>query len=116
MAEAERVIQRRVSDRDLDLFDVAAEIGVSNRQLQRVFREEGGEALRGALLRVRMERARELLEREQTPLPAVQVAPLVGHSKPSDLRQAFQRYWGLNPSDVQRAAPEELYGEVQPLG
>lgn len=96
------------------LADIAEELGCSPRQLQRVFREEGGEDLRSYLLRVRMERARKLLSREKDPLPIVAVAPMVGYRRPSGLRQAFLRYWGVNPSDVQAGVPDELYGEVFP--
>lgn len=113
--DAERVIQRRLADGDLDLAYVAAEVGVSARQLQRVFREEGQETFRAALLRVRMERARLLLEREHNPLPVVRVSTSVGYSKPSGLRQAFLRYWGINPSEVQGDAPGELYAEVRDI-
>lgn len=108
------MLARRSEELDLAIVDVAEEVGCSLRQLQRVFREEGSEEPRAALLRLRMERARELLSRDVDPLPIRAVAPLVGYRQPSGLRQAFRRYWGINPSAVQEDAPEELYGEVRP--
>ena len=43
LRSAQAVIQRRYRDPDLALADVALDVGISARQLQRVFREEGGE-------------------------------------------------------------------------
>jgi AraC-like DNA-binding protein len=110
--DALRLIHQRLADNQLDLTTIAAEVGVPPRQLQRAF-SGADETFREVLLRARMERARSLLERERNPLPASRVAGLVGYSKPSGLRQAFQRYWSLNPSDVQSEAPDELYSEVR---
>ena len=55
LRDARAVIRRQYRDPDLVLADVAEAVGVSPRQLQRVFREEGGEDFRTSLLRVRME-------------------------------------------------------------
>lgn len=109
---AQSAIRRRSGELDVALSEIAADAGCSLRQLQRVFREEADEEARSYLLRVRMERARELLSRETNPLPIVAVTPMVGYRKPSGLRQAFVRYWGINPSEVQPPPPEYL-GDVQ---
>jgi AraC-like DNA-binding protein len=61
LAEAERVISQAYGDPDLTLSDVASEVGVSPRQLQRIFRELKPLTFRASLERVRMTRARELL-------------------------------------------------------
>ena len=80
-------------------------MGTSARQLQRAFAQDGT-TFRGELLRVRMERARRLLSREKNPLPVRAVALRVGYRKPSGLRQALIRFYGMNPSDVQPPPPE----------
>ena len=105
---ARRVLRRRYAELDLALADVAAELEVSARQLQRVFHEEACESFRTALLRLRMERAVKLLERG---VPAYQVAPLVGYRRPSGLRHALLRWYGRNASDFQSPPPEYL-GDV----
>jgi AraC-like DNA-binding protein len=105
-AAACAVIRERYRDPDLALADVAAAVGVSTRQLQRVFREVGGENFRSCLLRVRMERAAALLGRENEPLPVHVVARHVGYRQASGLRQAFRRHFGVNPSTIQPAPPE----------
>lgn len=104
---AQRVIRHRSGELDLTLGDVADEVGCSPRQLQLVLAEHD-QNFRAMLLAVRMERARELLSRERNPLPIRVVAPRVGYRKPAGLRQAFRRYWGINPSEVQPEPPEYL--------
>ena len=105
---ARAVVRARYRDPELSLAAVAAAIGSSPRQLQRVFREAGGEDFRTHLLGVRMREAHRLLvERD---VPAYKVAPRVGYSgaSASGLRLAFKRYYGVTPSAVQRPGPEYL--------
>ncbi len=98
---ARAVIRQRYADPNLTLAEVAAAVNASSRQLQRVFREEGGEEFRAYVLQVRMEQARRLLSREKNPLPVRVVARRVGYRQASGLRQAFVRFYGHNPSEVQ---------------
>ncbi len=105
---AQSYIGHAYTDPDLDLSDVAEAVGASTRQLQRVFRDEGGEDFRSYLLRIRMERATVLLSREQNPLPIHITARRVGYRQASGLRQAFLRFYGYNPSTIQRRGPEYL--------
>lgn len=110
--DAQRSIRARYSELDLGIEDVAADVGTSTRHLQRVLREIGQTTFRQTLLEIRMKKARQLLARKRRPLPIHQVAPRVGYRRPSGLRQAFRRYWGCNPSEVQPAPPEELWYEI----
>lgn len=110
---AERRIRDRYSELDLALSDIAADLETSTRQLQRVSAEVAGRTFRDVLLEVRMKEARRLLTRKRSPLPVRVVALRVGYRKPSGLRQAFVRYWGCNPSDVQPEPPEELWMEPE---
>lgn len=109
---AMRRMRERYPELDLALSDIAGDLGTSTRQLQRVFIEVGGRSFREALLEVRMKEARRLLTRQRSPLPVRAVALRVGYRKPSGLRQAFVRYWGCNPSEVQPEPPDELWMEV----
>lgn len=94
VAKAE--IRRRIADPDLSLKALAEAVGSSPRQLQRVFSEAAGEGFRDYVLRVRMERARQLVERDD--LPAHVVAEHCGYRGRSGLIQAFIRYHGQPPS------------------
>lgn len=106
LAKAKRVIRQRYSEFDLGLADIAAEVGCSTRQLQRVFREIDETDFRSYLLSVRMERARQLLSRKRGGLTVRQAAQRVGYQESSGLRPRFQRYFGVNPSEVQAPPPD----------
>jgi two-component system response regulator YesN len=114
LTRAKGSIRKRYAEFDFTLDDVAEEVGTSRRQLQRVFAELEGEDFRSYLLRVRMERARTLLSRKRNPLSIRATAPRVGYRKPSGLRQAFKRQFGINPSEVQPEAPAYLGTLVEP--
>ena len=106
LTEAKRVIDQRYGEFDLELADIAQDVGCSTRQLQRVFREVGGTDFRSYLLSVRMERARQLLSRKRGGLTVRQAARRVGYREASGLRQQFVRYFGKNPSEVQAPPPD----------
>lgn len=110
LREAQRAICERYSEFDLSLADIAADVGCSTRQLQRVFRELAGEDFRGYLLQVRMEQVHRLL-RKRTGLSIRATAPLVGYRAANGLRQAFLRFYGYTPSIIQPEPPEFL-GEM----
>lgn len=98
---AAEVIAERFSDRDLSLPEVAAEVGTSPRQLQRIFRELADVSFKEALTTVRMERALVLLDAKDQP-PARRVARLVGYGDGGNFTTAFRGYWGGPPSEVRR--------------
>lgn len=110
LRRARGVIRSRFADPDLDLSDVAEAIGSSPRQLQRA----SGEAFRSYLLRVRMTEAKRLITREPNPLPVRIACRRVGYRQASGLRQAFVRFYGYNPSAIQKRHPEYLGSETFP--
>lgn len=114
LRDAQAYVSRSYAELDLTLGDVAAAVGTSPRQLQRVFAECAGEDFRGYLLRIRMGHAYRLLGRERNPLPIRTVAPRVGYRQASGLRQAFVRFYGYNPSEIQPAPVEYLGSSVAP--
>ena len=111
---AQRYVRVWYSDPDLSLIEVAGAVGTSPRQLQRVFREQGDEDFRTYLLRIRMEQAVRLLTRPRNPLPIHRTARRVGYRQHSGLRQAFLRYYGYNPSEIQAPPPSYVGTEIEP--
>lgn len=111
---AQAYVGHSYAELGLTLADVADAVGTSPRQLQRVFAEYAGEDFRSYLLRVRMRHAYRLLSRERNPLPVRVVAPRVGYSEPSGLRQAFVRIYGFAPSEIQPAPLEYLGNTFAP--
>jgi transcriptional regulator GlxA family with amidase domain len=106
LVAAKAAIHKRYAEFDLTLGDIAEGVGCSPRQLQRVFAELTSDDFRGHLLRVRMERAHRHLSRKKRGLTVRAVAPAVGYREASGLRQAFVRFYGYNPSEIQPEAPE----------
>lgn len=99
---AAEVIAERFPDRNLSLPEVAAAVGTSPRQLQRIFGEFADMGFQEALTTVRMNRAVALLDAGGQ--PAVRhVAPLVGYNDAGNFTTAFRRYWGEPPSQKRRA-------------
>ena len=113
LRDARRAIRARYPECDLTLAQIAGDVGTSSRQLQRVFRELAGEDFRAYLLRVRMTEAARRLRRGET---VRATAPRVGYRKPSGLRQAFLRFYGINPSELSPAPPHYLGSAEWPEG
>lgn len=106
LVNAQRVIRQRYSEFDLGLSDVAEDVGCSPRQLQRVFRELADTEFRSFVLRVRMEQAHRLLSRKKEGLTVRAAARAVGYREASGLRQAFLRFYGYAPSEIQPEGPD----------
>lgn len=90
----------------LSLAAFARELGLSERQVSRLFRRELGASFREHLIELRLERARQLLaETEQS---VVDVAGETGWSSLAHFGAVFRRRTGLTPSAYRaraRAAP-----------
>ncbi len=93
--EVRAVLATRLDDPELSVDDVAAEVYVSRRQVQRVM-EDHETTFRGELTSLRLQRAAELLDRE--PLTVREVARHVGYRQPAQFAKAFRRMHGLTPS------------------
>jgi AraC family transcriptional regulator of adaptative response / methylphosphotriester-DNA alkyltransferase methyltransferase len=103
--EAAEIIEREYA-RSLDLEGVARRVASSRRQLQRAFAEAGETSFRSALQRVRMTRARELLQ--EGSLPVSEVAGAVGYRQPAQFSKAFRRHHGVSPSSYREGRPTGL--------
>ena len=69
-----------------------------------------GEDFRSCLLRVRMERAQRLLSRRKHNFTVGATARAVGYRQANGLRQAFLRFYGYNPSEIQ-PEPHKFLGD-----
>jgi AraC-like DNA-binding protein len=86
-------------DASLDEVSLAAlshQIGLSERQVSRLFREEFGTTFRDHLATLRLERAKRLLA--ATDLPVIEVAGHTGWSSLAHFNAVFRRRVGLTPS------------------
>jgi AraC-like DNA-binding protein len=103
------VIRERYSDPGLSVRDVARSIGVSERQVRRVF-DAGLTSFRAELLKRRMERAAELLA--GTVFLISKVARLAGYESAPAFAAAFKRYYGASPVEwrIERGGPRRAGG------
>ncbi|WP_405163794.1 helix-turn-helix domain-containing protein [Nocardia sp. NBC_01499] len=83
-------------DQDLSIGTLAAEIGVSERHLTRLFVTELGDTPGRFVRRARTEAAAQLLA--STRLPVACVATRCGFGSAETLRQAFVDRYGTSPS------------------
>ena len=97
-AELVRLISalRDASLDEVSLASLSHQIGLSERQVSRLFREEFGTTFRDHLATLRLERAKRLLA--ATDLPVIEVAGSTGWSSLAHFNAVFRRRVGLTPS------------------
>jgi len=83
-------------DADLRTAVLAADAGVSVRQLTRLFRDQVGEPPGQFVRRIRLEMAARMLASTDAPLP--RIAQACGFSSTETLRQAFVAKYDITPS------------------
>ena len=112
--EALALIELSYGDERLSLEDLARELYVSPRQLQRAF-AEAGTCVRERVHAVRMERAAWLLC--ESGLPVAAIARTVGYRQPAQFAKAFRRRYGLAPAQwrdrASQGAPAGPNGSIR---
>ena len=95
----------------LDVREIATRVGVSARQVERLFSEHMGTSPTAFYLRLRLERARSLLR--QTLRPVRAVALECGFGSTAHLSHAYRKVFGLTPTEERhRSAARE--GSLSP--
>ncbi|MEM1377728.1 MAG: GlxA family transcriptional regulator [Pseudomonadota bacterium] len=89
----------------LSLLEVADEIGISRRQIERLFRQEMGRSPARYYLEVRLDRARHLLI--QSSLPVVEVAIACGFISASHFSKCYRELYNKSPQQ-ERAERKQL--------
>jgi len=93
-------LMQRELDRPLPPSEVAQAANLSVRQLERLFRDRLGESPAAAHLRLRLERARELLR--QTDLRVLEVATATGFASGASFARAYRAAFGEAPRNDRR--------------
>ncbi len=88
-------------DQGIGRKEIAYELGISPNYLTDIFREEMGITPVDYLNRVRLRKAREILE--ETNLPITVIAFKVGFSDPAYFSRVFHRTWGVTPMEYRRS-------------
>ncbi len=93
---AVRLIQNKLDER-LRISAIAAEAGLSTRQLERLFKRHFGQTPAALWKRWRLERARTLLT--QTAMPITDVSIACGFSTAAHFSTAYRHQFGRTPSN-----------------
>jgi transcriptional regulator GlxA family with amidase domain len=81
--------------------ELASYVGLSRRQLQRLFQRHLGCTPSQQYLQIRLQRARELLH--QTTLSLVEIASLTGFASSSHFSKCYKEIYGFSPSGERQA-------------
>ena len=89
-------------DRDLSIEDVAGQVAVSSRQLERRFRQALGRSVNEELRRKRMEEGRRLLR--TTDASIADIVPMIGFHSTAYFHNIFRLSFGTTPLKYRREA------------
>ncbi|WP_265518037.1 GlxA family transcriptional regulator [Nitratireductor luteus] len=89
----------------LSLVEIAASVGLSRRQIERLFRQEMGRSPARYYLEIRLDRARHLLV--QSTMPVVEVAVACGFVSASHFSKCYRELYARSPQQ-ERADRKQL--------
>ncbi len=111
VAHVTEMVEKGYADRNLCLKSVAGELGISPNHLGRLYRRVTSEALPDRIMRIRMDRARELLS--TTDLTIGQVSDAIGFTNDGYFYKAFKRQHGITPAEYRHSAPPSAQNRGQ---
>lgn len=91
----------------LSLVEIAAHIGLSRRQIERLFQQEMGRSPARYYLEIRLDRARHLLL--QSSLPVVEVAVACGFVSASHFSKCYRELHNRSPQQERDASKRQLH-------
>jgi transcriptional regulator GlxA family with amidase domain len=100
-------------ERPLEIQALAHMVGISERQIERLFKQHVGMSPSEYYMSVRLDRARELLRLSDLSVTDVSVA--TGFTSPSHFSTAYRRRFGHTPRQERTWLPSTANDTVQPL-
>ncbi len=95
VARALRYIQDRYANPLLGVDDIVAATDLSRRPLEIAFRKELKRSLNEEIVRIRMDKVKELLS--TTKLTVAKIAAVTGFARPSHLFRTFRKFFSMSP-------------------
>ena len=102
------IAEQRISDQGFGVFELAEDLGLSRRQLNRKLSALTDEGPSSLIRRLRLERAHQLLKARTGTVG--EIAAAVGFAKPSHFSKVFREAYGTPPSSLlspPRSAPSK---------
>jgi transcriptional regulator GlxA family with amidase domain len=103
LQRVQECIEKNMENENFGVDDLAAQIGVGKRQLQRKLKALIDSSPQQCVRTMRLQRARQLLERGAGTIS--EIAFQVGYSEGSALARAFREEFGFAPSEIK--SPKE---------
>jgi two-component system response regulator YesN len=97
--DAKKYIQDHFGDENLSVEKIAASLYINSRYLRKVFTENVGMTIVDYITGVRMEKARQLLEKSN--IKHAEIARMLGYNDASYFSKCFKKYYGLSPSEYE---------------
>jgi len=111
IAHTVKAMRRRMTEGE-DLEGIAAQSGVSRRQLQRLFRRHLGMTPTQYFLKARLQRARHLLQ--YSTLSVTEIAIATGFASISHFTRRYTELYGRTPTAERGRTPRRARGGVDP--
>jgi len=99
VAQSLRFIREHACE-PIDVDDVVRAVPISRSVLQRLFRDLLGRSMHDEIIRVRLSRARELLQ--ETDLPLIEIAERAGFRHQEYMGAVFRQRLGITPGTLRR--------------
>ena len=97
LRRAMEIVEEKMGETTFRVDSLAAELGLSRRQLQRKFRDTSNISPSEFIRNMRLERAAQLLESEAGTVS--EIAFKVGFNKPSHFSELFRKKFGKSPTE-----------------
>ena len=103
IVKAREYIDGNFSSGDISLYSTAAYVGISPNHLSTVFAQETGENFIDYLTRIRLEKAKQLLQ--NTAMKSSDIAYEIGINDPHYFSHIFKKNTGLSPREYRLSRP-----------
>ena len=98
-------IDKNYSDSSLTMESIAHHIGLNSRYMLKIFKEQTGVLLKDYVLKIRIDKATELLKTDMT---IEAVAKKCGYTSSHSFIRAFKRACGITPGEMRQASEEKF--------
>ena len=97
LVEKARSYMQENYSRDISLDDVSKEVNVSPYYFSKIFKEESGENFTEYLTKIRINKAKELLEDAE--LSIKEIGVMSGYTDPNYFSRIFKKHTGITPRE-----------------